>query len=241
MIYLKHFNEGNCTELEILLQIDNGKELEEFFLYWKYKNFDNKFDFNNLIIIDNGSYGLIFTYAGKNQYYKLTYDKNSYLLARKLIGKNFEHLVRIANVDVITNNYTSLFIIEMEECVPIPESVHTVLENVNHEIISYLRDTKSEATDFQDKSNFDKYYTKEHALASFIDYLWEEEKLTEEDMEYLNSIDLINQLAEMKLELQKCGFTKYDLDIHINNVMFRKNTTDLCLIDFLSPKKMKYR
>jgi hypothetical protein len=87
----KQFNENINRDLEYLLQVDNGQELKDFFINSKYINFDTKFNFDKLIVIDNGSFGIIFTYAGDNDYYKLTYDKNSYLLARKLVGKNFKH------------------------------------------------------------------------------------------------------------------------------------------------------
>jgi hypothetical protein len=124
----------------------------------------------------------------------------------------------------------------MEECEPIPESISIILENLNHEIISYMRDMECNGVDFSDNSNFDEYYTKEDALTELIKYLWEDDRVSDKDWKYFQKINLIDQFKDMKEELQSIGFTKLNLDIHYNNVMLKKNTNVLCLIDFLSPK-----
>jgi hypothetical protein len=94
------------------------------------------------------------------------------------------------------------------------------------------------SADFSDDNNFDEYYTKEDELQQLIQYLWEDERINDEDLEYFKKINLIGQFKDMKKELQSLGFTKLFLDIHCNNVMFKKGTNDLCLIDFLSPKNL---
>lgn len=232
----KQFNENNDKELHHLLQIDNGSELKYFLYNCKYKNFEKKFDFDNLIVINNGAAGLVYTYSGESDYYKLTYDKNSYLLARKLVGKNFHHLVSIKDVDVINNNYRSLYIIRMEECAPLTELLFTVLEHLYEEIICYMSDIECNITDFSDDSNFDEYYTKEDVLDQLIKYLCEDDYIDSEDLKYLDEINLVGQLKEMKKELHTLGFNKLYLDIHHDNVMLKKDTNNLCLIDFLTPK-----
>lgn len=232
----KKFNEN--YELSKLLHINNGKDLKDFLLLHKYKNVDNKFLFNKLIVIDSGNHGLVFTYEGDNYFYKLTYDKNSYLLARKLVGKKFEHLVYIDDVDVITNNFTSLYIIKMEECELLPEVLETIFINFNDIIIGYIRDMETNASDFSDESNYDDNYTKEDAVYEVVKSLWEDETLSDEDWEYIENIDFFEQLKSLKAELKSLNFTKYYLDIHHNNVMVKKGTDNLCLIDFISPKKL---
>jgi hypothetical protein len=228
------FNENN--ELPKLLEVNSGDSLKEFLTLHKYKNVDTKFSFDKMIVIDSGTSGLIYTYTGDNFFYKLTYDKNSYLLARKLVGKKLKHLVYIDDVDVIVNNVSSLYIIKMEECEFLPEAISLIFENYNDVIIGYIKDMETNPSDFSDESNYDENYSKENALKDIILFLWEDDFLTDDDLDYLENIDFFEQLKVLKQELKSLGFTKYHLDIHYRNVMMRKNTDDICLIDFLTPK-----
>jgi hypothetical protein len=144
MKYLKSFNENVISNFrnKFLLYNLNWEELIDFLS-------DNNFDenkINNLINLDNkflakGNGGLIYE-TNDNKIFKITSDKVEYNYARKLINKEFKHLPLIYDVDVISNNYTSLYIIVMEKLKPLPEKLHNCLSiyGMSKHIKNYFRD-----------------------------------------------------------------------------------------------------
>ena len=68
--------------------------------------------------------------------------------------------------------------------------------------------------------------------------LWEEEEIHSSDYKFLDSIDFIGQIANMKKELISSGLSNEKLDIHQLNVM-QNSEGDICLIDFIYPKYKK--
>ena len=227
----KSFNENINRGLEILTQIENGNELYHFLKGERFKNYEAKLDFANFIYISNGNYGLVFTYKNDNHVYKLTFDKNSYLLSRKLIGKKYNHLVEIIDVDVISSNNTSLYLIKMEKLKEIPIVIDTIFSELHHKINLFI---KNAGDDF-DGRLFPNENEKERLLEMYIENLWEEDKISDMDLKYLKRINFISQISEMKKELQSTGLIKQNLDIHHNNVMMKGE--DICIIDFIYPKE----
>ena len=129
MKYLKSFNENVISNFrsKFLLYNLNWDELINFL---NDNNFD-KSKINNLTYLDNkflakGGGGLVYE-TNDNKIFKITSDKVEYDYARKLINKDFKHLPYIYEVNVISNNYTSLYIILMEKLQPLPEKLNFCL------------------------------------------------------------------------------------------------------------------
>ena len=217
----------STKQIEELISLNSGAELTEYLNKYKFKDFQSKINFNSLIVLNSGNYGIIFSHANESNVYKLTFDKNSYLLARKLIGKKFKHLIDIIDVDVISNNIQNLFLIKMEECLSAPQQIELIFLEINHDIIDYIK-----------SDNPDVKYDLDHIKFLIIE-LREKDILTEEDFKFVKDFKFEEQVKEIKEELMKSGLIRNSLDIHAFNIMLKKGTKDICLIDFITPKKLK--
>ena len=133
--YIKNweiFNENEKIVRE-LTAIDDSEELFDFLFKYRFKS---NYDLNNEIgdidlvnVIGGGEYGIVYEFNG--YVYKLTFDKVSYLLARKLIGKKYKHLVDILDVEVMHNKVSSLYLIKMDKCTPLVPELQEFIEAIN--------------------------------------------------------------------------------------------------------------
>ena len=155
-------------------------------------------------------------------------------MCRKLLNKNFKHLVNIIDVEVIHNNIKSLFLIKMEECSPLPKTMRTLFINMGiaYRVKEYvagnenMNGIKSKAhRRLLDSYDNPKYYSNyEDEISKFIEL----------DMKFIEEINLFKQIEEIKEELIKSGLIKYKLDIsNLNNFMLSKG--EICLVDIIYP------
>ncbi len=213
-----HFNlDTESDTINNLIKIETNFELKEFLDKYGFKS---NFTLNNEIenirdikIIGAGDIGLVYEYKG--YIFKLTADKQSYLMSRKLIGKKFKHLVDILDVEVIHNKTMSLYLIKMNKCQPMPYQIRLFFENM---VVSYLIQPEYE----------------EH-LNKALTTLYNSATVSNEVMRYLKKINIVKQLKEIKEELKIAGLDKYTLDLNLGNIMMKNN--QICLIDFLQPKR----
>lgn len=210
------FNENTISELDTLVNINSPKKLSIFLQKYNYKiNYSSDNGLNKIRSIKNincGDFGL--TYEYKGFIYKLTYDKQSYLLARKLINKNYEHLVHVFDIEVLHNNVKSIYLIKMEKCWSLYPLMIAFLMKVNV-----------------------KYFMSNDELMDKLSNNFEIKGLSEKATEHLKEVDIISQIRQMKKELQDSGLYNYRLDLNMGNLMIKNGK--LCLIDFLMPRKRR--
>ena len=217
MKYLKEYNEYTEKEtkrhykdvlIDELIRVDNSDDLLNFLETYDFcEQFDSVFDhddYDEFEIIGAGSFGLVVKF--KNFIFKLTFEKNTYLLARKVLNKHYKHIVDILDIIVIHNRHSSMYIIKMNECKPltpdlryffVKESLRNMILRIN-EIDNFL--------DFPDERIYN----------------------------YLHEINLKQQIIELRNELKDSGLIKYELDLNIGNIMMKNN--EICIIDFIYPK-----
>ena len=115
----------------------------------------------------------------------------------------------------------------MEECLSAPQQIELIFLEINHDIIDYIK-----------SDNPDVKYDLDHIKFLIIE-LREKDILTEEDFKFVKDFKFEEQVKEIKEELMKSGLIRNSLDIHAFNIMLKKGTKDICLIDFITPKKLK--
>ena len=232
MKYIKLFEEfkKNFDNLTYqLIMIQNGWDLDCFL---NKNGFKPNYDLNStkgiedweddIEIIGAGSYGITYEFGGF--VYKLTFDKSTYFMCRKLIGKKFIHLVDILDIEVMHNNSRSLYLIKMNKCEAIKyDFLREFIETVN--LITFLN--ICERPDVLTKFISDYYI------------MGQPEGIAESMIEYLhNEIHIEKQFVELKKELKICGLDKYKLDLNPNNIMLKNGK--ICLIDFVHPDRNNY-
>ena len=192
------------------------KKLLQFNLNWQELIFfleDNGFDTSKLeelnvpsnSFLNKGSFGMVFSY-GNDKVIKVSFNKFDYDFARKLIGKDNEHLPNVYDIKSISNNVLTMFIIVMEKCKPLPQSIKTYINIEYKNIGEFFRTQDPE-------------------------YLIPTE---EEDLETYRKYDLGNQFLSMMEEIRELFGLNKDLDIHSANFMMKEN--NLCFIDIFVPK-----
>jgi len=220
MRWLKSFNESSKfkekerTDYPYKIR----KKLLQFNLNWQefiYFLEDNGFDISKLkelnvpsnSFINKGGFGMVFSY-GNDKVIKVTFNKLDYDFARKLIGKKHEHLPNVYDIKSISNKALTIFIIVMEKCKPLPQSIKEYINIENKNIGEFFRTEDPE-------------------------YLTPYQK---EDLETYIKYDLKNQFLGMIEEIREIFGLNKDLDIHSGNFLMKKN--NLCFIDIFAPKHL---
>ncbi len=228
MKYLKKFNEGyKQTIIDDLININDNDDLIYFIDKYDFKsNFilnGEILDFKKIKIIGSGSFGLVYKY--KNNIFKLTFDKNTYLMARKLIGKKFKHLVNILDVEVLHNKIKSLFLIKMEECFQLSEFLKAIFMDLN--ITYYIK--------HYIYGNFNIETIKDEINRKILYEYEDDGEIKEKVINEIHNFKLYKQIEEIKQELIESVLSKYQIDNNVDNFMLNKQG-ELCLIDFIYPK-----
>ena len=208
MKYLQTFEHQSYNELAELISIRGKRGLNLFLLKYKYKNFNLNLD--DVREYRSGQYGLVLIFD--DYVIKLTFDKGTYLLAKKLENKHFEHLVDVLDINVIHSDYRSLYLIKMNKCGILNDFYKDILEREGAYIYLHEGD-----------ENIIKeinYNIKNDYIATFFD-----------------NKDIFNELINTRKELEISGLAKYKLDIYRNNIMLKNKK--LCLVDFVYPT-LKY-
>lgn len=219
MRWLKTFNESSKTKERTDFAYKIRKKLLEFNLNWQEFIFfleDNGFDISKLeelnvpsnSFLNKGGFGMIFSY-GNDKVIKVTFNKLDYDFARKLIGKNNQHLPNIYDIKSISNKALTMFIIVMEKCQTLPSKLKSYI-NIHAKDINFF--FKTEDTEYLIP------FEKEYKLV----YL--KHNLGEQFLE-INS--------EIKENFGENIFERKRLDIHGNNFMMKGK--NLCFIDIFAP------